>query len=289
MLKAIGKDEETSLLTQLQKLRAEQNEHAKAHDEHIKWIIVSMANNREIVEKKFNEFSQLLAKNNTEALVDVMKKATEEFNNQMSALINKLVQENFAELNNSVKMLNIWQAENKEMIQELTHQFKVVSNNFSISSIALKEITHNTSTLTDKNSQLAQIVESLKKVMVDDSKFSEITNSLATTVETLKTNTEAFDETTQKLNQWVKKQRDFSDSVAKLLVRLEDVEKIKDINEIFWKNLKSQLHDAISIIEKSIKDLDNEVQTIHGHFYTKLNDTFQNLDNLIQRIMAKHK
>ncbi|UJP65136.1 MotA/TolQ/ExbB proton channel family protein [Mongoliitalea daihaiensis] len=287
--KSLGGDGETSLLTQLQKLRSEQNEYSQANKKSIEWIIESMGKNNKVIEEKFNEFAVLLAKNNTEALVDVMKKATEEFNNQMSALINKLVQENFAELNNSVKMLNQWQMENKEMIAKLTDQFKGVSNDFSISSNALKEVALNTSTLTDKNSQLAQIVDSLKKVMVDDKKFSEITTKIADTVETLKTNTEAFDATTQQLNQWVKKQRDFSDSVAKLLVKLEEVEKIKDINEVFWKNLKSQLNDGVSIIEKSIKDLDNEVQEIHGHFYTKLNDTFQNLDNLIQRVMAQYR
>ena len=51
-----------------------------------------------------------------------MKRATEEFNAQMSALIEKLVQENFQELNNSVQRMNNWQQENKEMITQLTNQ-----------------------------------------------------------------------------------------------------------------------------------------------------------------------
>ncbi|GAB2613947.1 MotA/TolQ/ExbB proton channel family protein [Belliella aquatica] len=286
--KALGGDEETSLLTQLQKLRSEQNGYAQDNKKNIDWIVSSMDKNNKVIEEKFKEFAELLAKNNTEALVDVMKKATEEFNSQMSELINKLVQENFAELNNSVKMLNQWQMENKEMILSLTAQFKSVSNDFTISSAALKEVSTNTSTLTDKNSQLIQIVDSLKKVMVDDTKFTQITDKVSGAVDTLKQNIEAFDETTQQLNQWVKKQRDFSDSVSKLLVRLEEIDKIKDINEIFWKDLKSQLNDGVSIIEKSIKDLDGEVENIHAHFYTKLNDTFQNLDNLIQRIVAQY-
>jgi ABC-type transporter Mla subunit MlaD len=107
-------------------------------------------------------------------------------------------------------------------------------------------------------------------------------------VDLLKANIEAFDQTANQLNQWVKKQKDFSESVTKLLVRLEEIDKIKDINEVFWKNLKSQLNDGVSILQKSIKDLDNEVENIHGHFYEKLNDTFQNLDNLIQRIVTKY-
>lgn len=285
---SLGSDKESSLLTQLMRLRADQNEHAQENKRSIGLIVNSMNNNSKVIATKFEEFSILLAKNNTEALVEVMKKATEEFNSQMSALINKLVQENFAELNNSVKSLNQWQKENKEMIAKLTEQFKSVSNDFSISSNSLKEVTINTSTLTDKNSQLVQIVDSLKKVMVDDKKFTQITDKVSGAVDTLKLNIEAFDQTTNQLNQWVKKQRDFSDSVTKLLVRLEEIDKIKDINEVFWKNLKAQLNDGVSIIEKSIKDLDHEVEQIHGHFYEKLNDTFQNLDNLIQRIVAQY-
>jgi hypothetical protein len=48
-------------------------------------IITAMGANNELVRLKFDEFSELLRKNNTEALVQVMKQATEEFNAQMSS------------------------------------------------------------------------------------------------------------------------------------------------------------------------------------------------------------
>jgi len=285
---ALESDNESSIMSQLKRVSVDQNLHSKELIKNIGHIVSSMDSNSKTIEAKFEEFSILLAKNNTEALVEVMKKATEEFNNQMSALVNKLVQENFAELNNSVQMLNQWQKDNKEMISKLTDQFKSVSNDFTHSSSVLKEVSINTSTLTDKNSQLVQIVDSLKKVMVYDTKFNQITDKVSGAVDLLKANIEAFDQTANQLNQWVKKQKDFSESVTKLLVRLEEIDKIKDINEVFWKNLKSQLNDGVSILQKSIKDLDNEVENIHGHFYEKLNDTFQNLDNLIQRIVTKY-
>ena len=131
---ALGSDEKTSLLSQIQKLRAEQTEIAKDTKMNIDWIVESMNKNNELISKKFDEFSELLAKNNTEALVEVMKKATEKFNTQMSALVEKLVQENFQELNNSVQRMNDWQKENKEMITQLTGQFTKVSEDFQITS-----------------------------------------------------------------------------------------------------------------------------------------------------------
>ena len=285
---ALGGDGDTSLLTQIQKLRAEQIETSKDTKKNIEWIVESMNTNNKLISEKFDEFSELLAKNNTEALVEVMKRATEEFNSQMSALIEKLVQENFQELNNSVNRMNQWQKENKEMIGQLTNQFTKVSEDFQIASTSIKEITDNTNKLTNDNSHLTNLIEELQKVMIEDTKYQEIVNQLTSTINTLKENTEAFDGTTNKLNDWVRSQMNFSDSVAKLLTRLEKIDRIKDINEVFWENTKKQLNEGVSVIEKASKRLSNDVENINEEFYERLNDTLQNLDTLIQRIIANY-
>ncbi|MFN1835266.1 MotA/TolQ/ExbB proton channel family protein [Balneola sp. MJW-20] len=285
---ALGGDDETSLLTQIQKLRAEQNDHSKEARKNIEFIVESMNSNNELIRSKFDEFSELLAKSNTEALVEVMKQATEEFNAQMRELIDRLVKENFEELNNSVNRMNQWQLENKEMIQSLTSQFEQVSNDFSIASSSIKEISENTSTLTNENSHLTKLIEDLQNVMIDDTKFQDITNKITGTVDTLKTNTEAFDATTNKLNEWVRNQMSFSDSVSKLLIRLEEIDKIKDINEVFWNNTKNQLNEGVGIIEKASNQLSNDLENINAEFYERLNDTLQNLDRLIQRIIQNY-
>ena len=285
---ALGGDEETSLLTQIQKLRAEQTAIAKDTKKNVDWIVESMNKNNELISNKFDEFSDLLAKNNTEALVEVMKRATEEFNAQMSALIEKLVQENFQELNVSVQRMNDWQQENKKMITQLTNQFTKVSKDFQIASGSMKEITENTSKLTNENSYLSRLIEELQKVMIDDTKYQEIVSQLTFTINTLKENTDTFDETTNKLNDWVRNQMNFTDSVAKLLTRLEEIDRIKDINEVFWENTKKQLNEGVSVIEKASKRLSSDVENINEEFYERLNDTLQNLDILIQRIVANY-
>ena len=114
IFRILGGNSKKSLLNQIQKLREEQAEYTEASKKNVESIINSMNKNNELLQKKFDEFSELLAKNNTEALVEVMKSATEQFNTQMSALIEKLVQENFQELNNSVNRMNKWQQENKK-------------------------------------------------------------------------------------------------------------------------------------------------------------------------------
>lgn len=90
----------------------------KLHSEVVE-IEDKMDATNQLLTSKFDEFSELLKKSNTEALVEVMKTVTEEFQKQMNSLINKLIQENFDQLNKSVEKLNTWQQENKAMISSL--------------------------------------------------------------------------------------------------------------------------------------------------------------------------
>ena len=247
-----------------------------------------MNENNLLISKKFDEFSDLLAKNNTEALVEVMKSATETFNAQMSELIKKLVQENFKELNNSVQSLNTWQQENKEMILSLTEQFKTVSEDFEIASVSIKEITENTAKLTEDNSQLSRLIQELQKVLIDDTKFQEVITKLEGTIDTVKQNTESFDKTTNKLNDWIGKEHDFKQSVNILITRLKEIEKIKDINGEFWSNTKVQMEEGVSIIANSSTELRESLNSISEEFTEQLNQTLTSLDELIQRLIEHY-
>ena len=218
-----------------------------------------------------------------------MKTATVEFNKQMSALINKLVQENFEELNRSVLQLNTWQQENKNMIGTLTQQFKEVSNDLSISSNAIKEISINTKKLTDDNSNLAKIIEELQKVMIEDTKYQQIVNHLTNTINTLKENTITFDKTTNKLNEWVKNQMNFNEGVAVLIHKLNDVKNVKDINEIFWKNFEIQLNKGVSTLEKATRGLSDELENINETYYQQLNDLLKSFDNALRRVIDNNR
>ncbi len=128
----------------------------------------NMTKTNELLERKFNEFTELLKKSNTEALVEVMKKVTEEFQKQMNSLINKLIQENFDQLNKSVEKLNLWQQENKEMISSLTRQYKDMSDNFEATSSSLIRVKDDTSILVSEGGKLHQLVDALNQVIIED-------------------------------------------------------------------------------------------------------------------------
>lgn len=286
---ALGGDGDSSLLTQIQKLRNEQRDIASETKDNIKWIVQSMKENNALIAKKFEEFSKLLQESNTEALVKAMEKSTEKFHAKMEEVLDRLVKKNFEKLNESVQNMISWQKDNKEMIETLTNTFKNVVDDFETSSESIKEISENTKELTDENSKLKTLIEQLRKVMVDDTKYQDIVNKVTNTIEILKENTTAFDNTTNKLNDWVKKQMDFSDSVAKLLTRLEKIEKIKDINEVFWKNTKEQLNEGVSLIKNSSTQISGDLDNINGQFSEILNTAFTQFGNAIERAIQGYE
>lgn len=246
-----------------------------------------MSETNKLLTQKFDEFSELLKKSNTEALVEVMKKVTEQFQEQMSELINKLVQENFDQLNKSVERLNTWQQENKAMIQSLTSQYKQMADNFEDTSISLSKVDEDTRILVSEGGKLHQIIDSLNKVIVEDEKFIKISSDLQNTTELTKSNYEQFDAATKTLNDWVKKQRNFVDGVMVLIQKLEELNKIRDYGEQFWKETRQGMNDGINIIKGGSDSLNRQVGTLNNQFYARLSTTLAQLDNCIQALITK--
>lgn len=244
-----------------------------------------MAETNQMLEKKFDEFAELLKKNNTEALVEVMKKVTEEFQKQMSALINKLVQENFDQLNKSVEKLNKWQVENKEMISSLTSQYKQMAENFESTSTSLTKVKEDTQLLVSDGGKLEQLITSLNEVIVQDEKFKAISTDLQKTADLSKSNMEKFDESTNKLNEWVRKQRNFSDAVAVLILKLEELNEMRNYASTFWKDTKDGMNEAVNIVKSGTEQLNQQIVGLNQQFYARLSTTLSELDACIRAII----
>lgn len=246
-----------------------------------------MTETNKLLTEKFEEFSELLKKSNTEALVEVMKKVTEEFQKQMDALISKLIKENFDQLNTSVERLNKWQQENKEMILFLTSQYKQMAENFEDTSASLTKVEEDTRQLVSEGGKLRQIVDALNAVIVEDEKFIKISTDLQNTADLTKSNYEQFDDATKKLNDWVKKQRNFVDGVMVLIQKLEELNKIKDYSEEFWKETRKGMNEGVGIIRGGTEEINRQVSGLNNQFYSRLSTTLAQLDNCIQALVEK--
>jgi hypothetical protein len=249
-------------------------------------ILVANNTNNQLFETKFNEFIILLQENNTKGLVEMMDKATKQFNEQMTGLINKLVQENFAQLNQSVESLNNWQQQNKDSITSLTNHFKETTELFSHSSMVLKEVAENTKQLVSDDSKLKEIVEQLNKIIIDDDKFISITSKLSNTVELVEKSTILYEDTASKLNQWVVNEYEFKQGVEILINKLEE---FKDFNSGVWESYRKEMQTAVNIIKDTTSTLSDNVENLDAEFYERLSNTLENLDNYIVTLIEREK
>ena len=245
----------------------------------------SMNKTNQLLERKFDEFTELLKKSNTEALVEVMKKVTEEFQKQMNSLINKLIQENFDQLNRSVERLNQWQQENKEMISSLTQQYKQMATNFEATSDSLDKVKDDTEALVSEGGKLRKIVDALNEVIVNDERFIKTAEHLQKTAELSQSNMESFDASTKALNGWVRKQRNFVDGVTLLIKKLEEIAKIKDYGQEFWQGTKKNMEEGVGIIKQGSVTLHRSLVDLDRQFYARLNTTLAELDTCIQAMI----
>ena len=257
----------------------------KLHGEVVE-IEEKMEETNNLLKNKFDEFAELLKKSNTEALVDVMKKVTEEFQKQMKELIGKLVQENFEQLNKSVERLNTWQQENKEMIQSLTSQYKQMAEDFEGTSTVLTKVGADTQNLVSDGGKLEQLIDSLNEVIINDEKFKEISTNLQQTADLSKSNMESFDQSTRQLNEWVKRQRNFSDAVAVLIQKLEELNEMRNYASTFWKETKDGMNDAVGIVKSGTDALNQQITGLDQQFYARLSTTLANLDACIQSLIT---
>ena len=247
----------------------------------------NMAKTNKLLESKFDEFTELLKKSNTEALVEVMKKVTEEFQKQMNSLINKLIQENFDQLNKSVEKLNQWQQENKEMIASLTHQYREMSDNFEATSTSLTRVKDDTTSLVSEGGKLRQLVDALNQVIIEDERFIEVTKELHETANLSRSNMESVNESTKTLNEWVRKQRNFVDGVQLLIAKLEELNKIRDYGEQFWQGTKDKMEEGVGILTRGSQTLNSQLTSLDRQFYGRLSATLAELDNCITKMVEQ--
>lgn len=248
-------------------------------------IETKMTETNKLLTAKFDEFSELLQKSNTEALIEVMKKVTEEFQKQMNELIGKLVQENFDQLNKSVEKLNVWQQENKEMISQLTNQYKQMADEFESTSNHLSIVANDTKSLVGDGGKLSQLIAQLNKVMIEDKKFVEIATKLEQSASLTKDSITKFDQSNKSLDSWIQKHKNFAEEIEKLIAKLDELNKIRDYSDEFWEDTKKGMNDGIGIIKKGAESLNSQLTDLDQQFYARLSTTLGELDTCIQAMV----
>lgn len=262
----------------LQEFSNRQNNAEAEKAEMYQQIFNQLKNNNLFIQEELDKFADLLAKNNTEALVQAIENVIGGFNERLNELLERLVKENFEQLNNSVQQLNTWQKENKEMVEKLVVQFHQVSEDFTTSSGAIKDISSSTKQLVDDDGRLSRLIKELEAVMTDETKFRE-------SIEQLHRVTSSYESTWDKANQWMEKHQGFTESVEELIESLREIEALRNQTEGFFNDIKEQLSESVGILQGGNEKLLEEVNTLNNAFYERLDQSFHSLDKILQSMV----
>jgi len=164
IVKSLSGDEETTLLTQIQKLRT------------------SMTDKQDELKQAFDRFAQQMAENNINALIEAVNKVMEDFN----AKINNQLGESFRELSDSVKNLVEWQKNYRSIIESSIEALGVIRESLKNSSESLSNTSDKVFQIAESNQRIERlnhefksVIEKLNQMLGSTLEFSQAMKSLS--------------------------------------------------------------------------------------------------------------
>jgi uncharacterized phage infection (PIP) family protein YhgE len=139
--KALSGDGETTMLTQLQKLRT------------------SFVDKQDELVREFKAFAEKMAENNSKALIDALTEVMKDFN----AKINEQFGENFKQLNQAVERILVWQEKYKAQVEQMVDAFDRSLKGVESSEKSLLTINTHAENFTNTAKSLEQIITELHR------------------------------------------------------------------------------------------------------------------------------
>ena len=260
LINAINSDSDTSLASQIQKMRYETNDNLKN------------------LNNSFNEFAEKMTENNTKSLIEAIEQVMKDFNTK----INEQIGDNFRRLNEGVEKLVVWQDNYKNQMAEMIEQFTTASKGIetakdNLSNIAdkmenlpraagdMKTLIETTQAqindLGDKMSAFVEMKDKATNVMPDiEKKLSEMSENVSNLVTQMVTNLNA---SSQNLQENVQKQ-------------LQDMQTSSNTFNDF---LKEAIRESTDNLNGQIKKLDEAMQEELSRVMKLMSDRLVSLSN----------
>jgi hypothetical protein len=231
--KSLSGDGESSMVTQIQKLRDENGTNLKnLTDTNYKGLL--------LMSTLFEDFAEKMVADSTQSLINALTKVMQDFNTK----INDQFGENFKELNSAVKAMVIWQENYKNQVETLTSQFTKISENIHGIDRTLQTTAENHKVIYQTNEILKQVISDFSETV---SSFSELGRQARDSFPIIEQNMNSL---TESSNKYVR------DSLSDIKLNYDEFSRNqKQISE----NYKSNIDQMILDNAERIKNLDNEL------------------------------
>jgi len=292
--KSLVGDGDTTLLTQLQKMR------------------MSFSDKQDILISEFQKFAKTMAEQNSKALIEALNEVIRDFNQKLTEQFG----ENFKQPNIAVGKLLEWQEDYKEQLGEMKEQYDETTKGITTIKGAFENVVQKAGTLLELSESLVNLMNGLddKQKKIDDylqeaititneakkaiplindhilNATDKLTKSLTETSETVKesvdSNLEAIKKQTDSLNE---NYATMSRGIDGIMTNVsENSQKlIEESNKVLQdqiRNLDKQLQEELT---KSLESLGSQLASLSAKFvsdYSPLTDKLRSIVEMSKRI-----
>jgi hypothetical protein len=230
-------------------------------------------NNLLSIKNEMVNFTQKLAKNNTEALIEAVKNVMRDFNSK----INDNLGDTFKQLNSSVENLVKWQSDYKDYLDNYDKNLRMALNSIKSSDETLENISHNLISLPESVNSLGELIKQIG-VITDYQKqhvnelddrliaFSEMKDKAINAFPLIQNNLENI---TTRLDSDM---TNVSNSIKESSDRLTNVseKQIKHLNDIA-ENMDTNISNSISTMNQNITKVNEKISENIDIQYKDLN------------------
>ena len=255
LTKSISGDSETSLSTQLIKLR---DINRTGFDD---------------MNTSFEEFADKVVADNTQSLIDALTDVMKDFNSK----INEQFGENFKELNSAVKDMLNWQKAYRDQINDLVTTYSNISKTLIGVDNTLQNSAKSHATIIQSNNELNELVKDFSGMVNSFSELGDMASKSLPIIEermdsmVSKTSThieESLDSISSNYDNFSEKQQEVVESYNRNITEM--IEQNKERIQLLDKELGNELEKSLETLGSSLSTLSSKFATDYGPITEKL-------------------
>lgn len=249
--KAVSAESDSSLLTQVQKLRTD------------------FKNGQDELIQEFRQFAQTMAENNSKALIEALEKVIRDFNTQLSEQFG----ENFKQLNQAVGALLTWQESYRQHVETLEARFSVAVQGIEASEQAIREIVAHTATIPPTLEKLEEIVQGIGDATIElNGHLGAVSGLKEQALQAFPVIEQNLKQLTDDLSNALQRQRDANDRIHQGFDRLLD--NSREAQTRFEQAMREQIEKSFNNFDQQMQDeVNRSIETL-GRNLASLSDRF---------------
>ena len=275
--KSLTGDGDSTVLTQLQKLRT------------------TFSDKQDDLIDAFKDFATQMAENNTQALIKALEEVMRDFN----AKINEQFGDNFKQLNEAVGRINDWQEQYRQQMGELAAEFRIAADSIEKSRQSLEIIAERSDAIVSSAEKLDPILQTLQDQIEAFSALADNARNAFPIIEgRLNQLTDDFSKVVTKTiddsHAFMKKQREaLGDQSQQLKEMVENTStRLKEMTAEFSQAVTKTIDDSHDSMEKQREALGDQSQQLEemvkntsNHIQRQTEDIFQKTTSRIEEVI----